>query len=113
MTASQHPLRLLFGLQMALGFVLVLIPPSARAAHLPGLNPQALECFRSGGITPCQRALLQAEALQRSAAAQSNYSCQTMVLGLEADVIMSQLHAGRGEEAIAMLEEVNQRCRGL
>ncbi len=85
----------------------------ARAAQLPGLMPLALACFQSGQLNTCQSALLRAEALQRRAGAQSNYPCQTLLLGLQADVIMSQLRAGRGDDALIMLEEVSNSCRGL
>ena len=85
----------------------------ASAAQLPGITRLALECFRSGRLEPCQRALLRAEALQRRAGAQDDYSCQTLLLGLEADLIMSQLQAGRGDNALAMLDEVNKGCQGL
>ena len=84
-----------------------------RAAELPGLRPLALACFQSGQLYACQKALLRAEALQRRAGAQSNFPCQTLLLGLQADVIMSQLRAGRGEDAVIMLEEVSNSCRGL
>ncbi|MDP7327162.1 MAG: hypothetical protein QF862_00805 [Prochlorococcaceae cyanobacterium ETNP7_MAG_30] len=84
----------------------------ASAAQLP-ITSLVVECFRSGRLEPCQRALLRAEALQRSAAAQDNYSCQTLLLGLQADLIMTQLQAGRGDDALAMLDEVNKGCQGL
>jgi hypothetical protein len=51
--------------------------------------------------------------LQRRAGAQDDYSCQTLLLGLEADVIMSQLQAGRGDDALDLLDEVNKVCQGL
>ncbi len=84
-----------------------------RAAQLPGLRPLALACFESGQLNACQAALLRAEALQRRAGSQSNYACQTLLLGLQADVIMSQLQAGRGDDALILLEEASNSCRGL
>ena len=86
---------------------------SSESPQLPSLNLLALECFRSSQIGPCQRALLQSEALQRRAGAKKNYPCQTLVIGLGADLIMSELHEGRGLAAVEMLEDVNELCRGL
>ncbi len=104
--------RLLLQLLLC-GFLPLLGIIPVRASQLQGLTPLALACFQSGQLNACQSALLLAEALQRRAGAQSNYPCQTLLLGLQSDVIMSQLRAGRGDDALIMLEEVSNSCRGL
>jgi len=57
--------------------------------------------------------LLTAESLQRRAAAADRNSCQSLALGLQADVVMVQLKAGRGEPALEGLGELQRECRGL
>ena len=113
---GQESQRCCLLLQLLLcGFLPLLGMIPVRAAQLQGLTPLALACFQSGQLNAnaCQSALLRAEALQRRAGAQSNYPCQTLLLGLQADVLMSQLRAGRGDDAVIMLEEVSNSCRGL
>ena len=78
--------------------------------QLSVLNELALKCFSSRQMSPCQLALSRAESLQRIAAMKKNYSCQTLALGLGADLIMSQNREGRGQEALQLLEEVNKIC---
>ena len=112
--SGQESQRWFLLMQLALcGFLPLLGIIPVRATQLQGLRPLALACFQSGQLNACQAALLRAEALQRRAGAQSNYPCQTLLLGLQADVIMSQLRAGRGDDALIMLEEVSSSCRGL
>ena len=86
---------------------------SASAASLTSVNPLALECFRLERIASCQQALLRAEQLQRSASARDLYPCQTMLLGLQSDLLMVQLRAGRGKDAVNFLTAVNVQCQGF
>ena len=86
---------------------------SASAASLTSVNPVALDCFRLERIASCQQALLLAEQLQRSASARELYPCQTMLLGLQADLLMVQLRAGRGKDAVNFLTAVNVQCQGF
>ncbi len=80
---------------------------------LSEINQLAKACFRSNNRLPCQRALAVAESLQSKAELRKNYACQTMALGLSADLIMSQLKASRGKQADQLLKEVNQLCIGI
>jgi hypothetical protein len=57
--------------------------------------------------------LIEAEALQQQASARSAYPCQTLLLGVQADLVMQQLQAGRGAEAIANLQAATRGCAGL
>ena len=61
----------------------------------------------------CQQALLRTETLQRRAGAQNRYPCQTLLLGLQAEVVMVQLAVARGEKAFETLRESEQLCSGL
>ncbi len=71
------------------------------------------DCFDSGGFSPCRRALLTTEFLQRYAASRKNYSCQSRLLGLGADLIIARQQKGRGNFSYEMLEEVKYRCSNL
>ena len=86
---------------------------SASAASLRSVNPVALDCFRFERIASCQQALIRAEQLQRSASAHDRYPCQTMLLGLQSDLVMVQLRAGRGKDAVNFLTAVNAQCQGF
>ena len=86
---------------------------SASAASLRSVNPVALDCFRFERIDSCQQALIRAEQLQRSASARDRYPCQTMLLGLQSDLVMVQLRAGRGKDAVNFLTAVNAQCQGF
>jgi hypothetical protein len=86
---------------------------SASAASLRSVNPVALDCFRFERIASCQQALLRAEQLQRRASARDRYPCQTMLLGLQSDLVMVQLRAGRGKDAVNFLTAVNAQCQGF
>ena len=86
---------------------------SASAASLRSVNSVALDCFRFERIASCQQALIRAEQLQRSASARDRYPCQTMLLGLQSDLVMVQLRAGRGKDAVNFLTAVNAQCQGF
>ena len=86
---------------------------SATAASLRSVNSVALDCFRFERIASCQQALIRAEQLQRSASARDRYPCQTMLLGLQSDLVMVQLRAGRGKDAVDFLTDVNVQCQGF
>ena len=80
---------------------------------LSEMNELAKACFRSSSRLSCQRALAVAESLQSKAELSENYACQTMALGLAADLIMSQLKSSRGKKADQLLLEVNELCLGV
>ncbi|BEV36668.1 hypothetical protein CREGCYN_14800 [Synechococcus sp. M16CYN] len=58
----------------------------------------------------CQRALGEAEILQKRAYKRNAFSCQTLLLGVQADLILQQLGSGRGTQAIADLKAVSRDC---
>jgi len=80
---------------------------------MAALRPQALQCLQAGQPAACRSALLLAETLQRRASARNAFPCQTLLLGLQADLIMEQLGAGRGEQAIADVGATGRGCAGL
>ena len=54
-----------------------------------------------------------AETLQRSASSREAFPCQTLLLGLQADLIMQQLGEGRGANALNDLQATISGCTGL
>ena len=77
-----------------------MVAPAVQASSLTAFQARAQRCLEAGHHQLCQQALLEAEALQRRASARSAYPCQTLLLGVQADLIMQQLKAGRGAEAV-------------
>jgi len=78
---------------------------------LSKLDSLSIECLKNTQVSNCQQALLQAEVLQRQAASDGNYACQSRLLGLGADLLMISFKAGRSGSVLKMLEEVKVFCR--
>ena len=72
-----------------------------------------MRCLEGRQPQLCEQALVEAEALQQQASARSAYPCQTLLLGVQADLVMQQLEAGRGIQAMADLEAAIRGCAGL
>ena len=87
--------------------------PAVRASPLAAFQARAKRCLDQGHPQLCEQALIEAEALQRQASARSAYPCQTHLLGVQADLVMQQLQAGRGAQAIADLQAATRGCAGL
>ena len=83
------------------------------AQGLDRFNSGALRCLHSGHREVCQRALDDAEVLQRLASSRQAYPCQTLLLGVQADLILQQLGDGRGDRAISDLQAARRGCPGL
>ena len=84
-----------------------------RATPLAAFQTRAQRCFEASHPRLCEQALIEAEALQRLASARSAYPCQTLLLGVQADLVMQQLEAGRGAQAVADLQAATRGCAGL
>ena len=87
--------------------------PVVRASPLAAFRARARRCLEGHQPQLCEQALIEAEALQRQASARSAYPCQTLLLGVQADLVMQQLEAGRGVQAMADLEAAIRGCAGL
>ena len=87
--------------------------PGVRASPLAAFQARAQRCLEHSHLQLCEQALIEAEALQRQASARSAYPCQTLLLGLQADLIMQQLGQGRGEQALTDLGAAVRGCAGL
>ena len=93
--------------------LLAFSPAAAQAVVLASVQVTARRCLEGSDPAACERALDGAEVLQERAAAQSAYPCQTLLLGLQADLIMQQLGQGRGEQALTDLGAAVRGCAGL
>tara|TARA_Y100001968_G_C19138866_1_gene610407 strand:+ start:300 stop:575 length:276 start_codon:yes stop_codon:yes gene_type:complete len=71
------------------------------------------DCIVFKSVDVCREALIQIEALQIDQSSIENYSCQTRLLGLQADIIMymQQLRMIRFDEK--NFAEVEQFCENL
>ena len=87
--------------------------PVVRASPWSAFQARARRCFEGRQPQFCEQALIEAEALQRQASARSAYPCQTLLLGVQADLVMQQLQAGRGADALADLQAATRGCAGL
>ena len=89
------------------------VASQANAQGFDRFNRCALLCLQSGHRGVCQRALDDAEVLQRLASSRHAYPCQTLLLGVQADLILQQLEDGRGDRAISDLQAARRACSGL
>ena len=92
--------------------MLALSPP-AHSGELRSLESIAGQCLQLFVLPDCRRALVIAETLQRSASSRKAFPCQTLLLGLQADLIMQQLGKGRGASALNDLQATIRGCTGL
>ena len=87
--------------------------PVVRASPLASFQARAKRCFEARQPQLCKQVLIEAEALQQQASARRAYPCQTLLLGVQADLVMQQLQAGRGADALADLQAATRGCAGL
>ena len=67
-------------------------------------------CLLTKEIDICHEALVNLELLQDKAASKENYPCQTLLLGLQSDLIMRIYKLEVRNKANSILEEVKQSC---
>ena len=70
-------------------------------------------CLALQIVDVCREALIQIEALQMDQASIENYSCQTRLLGLQADIIMSMQQLRKISSYEKNFEEVEEFCENL
>ena len=97
----------------SVALVIVSVEAPVHATSLQSVQPLLLACFRSANASSCGRALVLTEAIQRRAAERKLYPCQTLLLGLQAEVVMVQLAEQRGQKAFETLRESERLCSGL
>ena len=110
---SKSPPCALLARSFTVFLVLGVTAPVVRASPLETFQASAQRCLEESHSQLCEQALIEAEALQRQASARSAYPCQTLLLGVQADLVMQQLKAGRGAKAVADLQAAIRGCAGL
>ena len=96
-----------------LALVMGSVEAPVHAASLDGVRPLLVECFSSANASSCDRALMLIETMQRRAADREFYPCQTLLLGLQAEVVMVQLAEQRSQKAFETLRESERLCARL
>ena len=85
----------------------------AQPISLPVVLNGAHRCLQRFDERACEQTLDQAELLQQRAASREAYPCQTLLLGLQADLILQQLGSGRSDQAVDHLGSIQRGCAGL
>lgn len=85
----------------------------AKSADLPSIVSLSQECFRSGLTQACRRAIVATEKFQLHSGSKDRYSCQTRLLGLEANLIMRMNKGPRNKWSSKAINDVKNLCSGL
>tara|TARA_B100000700_G_C14505051_1_gene605905 strand:- start:67 stop:387 length:321 start_codon:yes stop_codon:yes gene_type:complete len=72
------------------------------------INKLINSCYQD--ISLCNKALIKINNYQRNSAINKNFSCQTRLLGLEANVIMSMDSNFKKKEAKSIIDSVKKYC---
>ena len=67
-----------------------------------------LRCYKD--IKSCKEALLEINDYQKSAAINKKFSCQTRLLGLEANLIMAMNSNFKRKEAKSIIDSIKKYC---
>ncbi len=68
------------------------------------------KCFKKSDLYLCQLALKQINTLQVKSANLKDYSCQTLLLGVEANIILSMNKKSSKYQRYSMLDQVKGSC---
>ncbi len=85
----------------------------AQSPYLSDMTPLIVKCLELKDGESCINAVKRLENAQRHAASQGKYSCQTHLLGLEADLIMTILNEDRLKSAKFILQEIGKLCNEI
>tara|TARA_Y100001968_G_scaffold4271_2_gene3792 strand:+ start:727 stop:1053 length:327 start_codon:yes stop_codon:yes gene_type:complete len=77
------------------------------------LNQIVISCFNFKQSDVCEEALIRLEGIQSNEASLGNYSCQTRLLGLQADLIMTMQNKVKRSSFQRKLKEIKQFCRNF
>ena len=73
-----------------------------------GIDILVLRCYED--ITSCKEALFEINDYQKSAAINKKFSCQTRLLGLEANLIMAMNSNFKRKEAKSIIDSIKKYC---
>ena len=76
--------------------------------HSLEINNLVLKCYKD--IKFCKQALFRINDYQKNAAINKKFSCQTRLLGLEANLIMAMNSNFKREEAKSIIHSIKKYC---
>ncbi len=86
---------------------------NCKAGAIDDLLNYSRECLIDKRLKNCKFAIRNAEVLQLKAGYKDNYACQTRLIGLESDLIITMLSFPRDEKSMNTLEEVKNACHSF
>ena len=72
------------------------------------IDTLVMRCYKD--IKSCKEALFKINDYQKSAAINKNFSCQTRLLGLEANLIMAMNSNFKRKEAKSIIDSIKKYC---
>ena len=72
------------------------------------IDSLVLRCYKD--IKSCKEALFKINDYQKSAAINKKFSCQTRLLGLEANLIMAMNSNFKSKEAKSIIDSIKKYC---
>ena len=73
-----------------------------------GIDTLVMRCYKD--IESCKKALFKINDYQKSAAINKKFSCQTRLLGLEANLIMAMNSNFKRKEAKSIIDSIKKYC---
>tara|TARA_Y100001968_G_C19200540_1_gene639730 strand:+ start:497 stop:856 length:360 start_codon:yes stop_codon:yes gene_type:complete len=86
---------------------------SNKASSLDQISPLIDKCLNFYSKDICRKALIKIHSLQNKALNNGKYSCQTRLLGLEAELIMLMYRESRVSNRKELIDEVSEVCKSL
>tara|TARA_B100001250_G_C19692142_1_gene740806 strand:+ start:267 stop:626 length:360 start_codon:yes stop_codon:yes gene_type:complete len=105
--SNNHIIKLIF--LLFLGFYNTYFYIS-KANTINSLADLSYRCMRFKDMNSCKSALLQAEELQLKEGFKQNYTCQTRLLGLEADLIITIIESSDSNQSLKIIDDINEVC---
>ena len=93
-------------------YIYILIPLNSLIAieskEYQRIDALVLRCYKD--IKSCKEALFEINDYQKSAAIKKKFSCQTRLLGLEANLIMAMNSNFKRKEAKSIIDSIKKYC---
>ncbi len=93
-------------------YIYIFIPLNPLIANeyqdYPGIDMLVLRCYKD--IRSCKEALFKINNYQKNAAINKKFSCQTRLLGLEANLIMASNSNFKRKEAKSIIDAIKKYC---
>ena len=81
---------------------------SIESKEFLGIDTLVMRCYKD--IKSCKEALFKINDYQKSAAINKKFSCQTRLLGLEANLIMAMNSNFKRKEAKSIIDSIKKYC---